>query len=59
MNEKGELFITVNTTGHEKAHFICVLDYTASGKNLPSMVIFRCITMPKEIFLKEYQSESQ
>ena len=52
VNKKGESSICLKTTGHEKTNFTCVLSCTASGEKLPPMVIFKCVTLPKEKFPK-------
>ena len=47
---KGKEDITISSTGHEKSIFTVVLGVTAVGENLKPLVIFKCKTMPKDIF---------
>ncbi|GFU76721.1 pogo transposable element with KRAB domain [Trichonephila clavipes] len=49
---KGTKTIHINTTGHEKSHFIVVLSCLADGTKLKPMVIFKRKTVPKSNFPK-------
>lgn len=52
VEKRGTKTISIKTTSHEKASFTCVLSCTAPGFLLPSMLIFKRKTMPKENFPK-------
>jgi len=44
---------TTETCGHEKAHYIVVVAYTADGTNLYVLLIFKRKITPKEEILQE------
>ena len=42
--------MTINTTGHEKDRFTVMLACTADGGKLPTLVVLKRKTMPKDKF---------
>jgi len=43
---KGSRTITINSTGHEKSNFTCVLGILADGTKLPVVNIFKLKKIP-------------